>query len=226
MDYETDLEPLRRNSTPERIAARLREGIAVGRLTPGQPLREVDIARQLQVSRGPVREAFQRLIQEGLLEAQPARGVSVLKLSVDDVGDVYLARQALETTAARILANTGSPGALTELERALTALQEAPESDWVTLASLDLSLHEALVRGAGSKRLMRMFSTLSTETRFCMLALEPFYPDRQEMVAEHREIVRAIADRDGGRAVELLERHMRDSVQRLAHGRPAAADSR
>ena len=89
------LEPLRRDSTPERIATQLRSGIVSGRLPPGQALREVEIARQLGVSRGPVREAFQRLIQEGLLEAHPARGVFVPQLTADDIADLYLARSAV-----------------------------------------------------------------------------------------------------------------------------------
>src|ERR1700741_777196 len=87
------LEPLRRDSTPERIAEQLRSGIVPGRLGPGPGPREVELARQLGVSRGPVREAFQRLIQEGLLEAHPARGVFVLQLTADDIADLSLARR-------------------------------------------------------------------------------------------------------------------------------------
>jgi len=100
------LEPLRRDSTPERIAEQLRSGIVTGRLAPGQALREVEIARQLGVSRGPVREAFQRLIQEGLLEAHPARGVFVPQLAADDIADLYLARGAVEISAAQLLATS------------------------------------------------------------------------------------------------------------------------
>ncbi len=221
VDIDTKLEPILRDSTVERITARLREGIVVGTLAPGQRLREVDIARQLQVSRGPVREAFQRLIQEGLLEAQPARGVCVPLLDSEDIADVYLARRALETAAAHILVETGSPEALRDLRDALTRLREAPASDWVELARCDLRWHGALVRGARSKRLERMFDTLSAETRLCMLALEPFYPDRHQMVVEHGEIVQAIAERDGERAARLLERHMSDSVKRLSSRRAA-----
>jgi DNA-binding GntR family transcriptional regulator len=207
------LEPLRRDSTPERIAAQLRSGIVSGRLPAGQALREVEVARQLGVSRGPVREAFQRLIQEGLLEAHPARGVFVPQLVAEDVADLYLARGAVETAAARLLA--GSGGALDDLEAALAELRAAPADDWNELVNLDLRLHEALVRGTGSKRLARMFGTLAAETRLCMVALESFYPDRAELVTEHAEIVEAIRQRDADAATRLLERHMTDSVRRL-----------
>ncbi len=211
------LEPLRRDSTPERIAAQLRSGIVSGRLAAGQPLREVEVARQLGVSRGPVREAFQRLIQEGLLEAHPARGVFVPQLLAGDIADLYLARGAVETAAARLLADSGSAEALADLEAALAELQAAPADDWNVLVSLDLNLHEVLVRSTGSKRLTRMFGTLAAETRLCMVALESFYPERAELVTEHAEIVQAIRRRDADTAAALLERHMTDSVRRLAN---------
>ena len=208
------LEPLRRDSTPERIAAQLRSGIVSGRLAAGQALREVEVARQLGVSRGPVREAFQRLIQEGLLEAHPARGVFVPQLLAADIADLYLARGAVETAAARLLAGSGS--SLRDLEAALAGLRAAPADDWNELVNLDLRLHEVLIASTGSKRLARMFGTLAAETRLCMVALESFYPDRAELVTEHAEIVEAIRRRDADAATRLLERHMADSVRRLA----------
>jgi DNA-binding GntR family transcriptional regulator len=216
------LEPLRRDSTPERIAAQLRTGIISGRLAPGQALREVEIARQLGVSRGPVREAFQRLIQEGLLEAHPARGVFVPQLAADDVADLYLARGAVEIAAAQLLASTGTLEAFTDLTAALAELRVAPADDWSELARLDLRLHEVLVSSTGSKRLTRMFGTLAAETRLCMIALEAFYPRRADLVTEHAEIVEAITQRDAATATRLLQRHMSDSVQRLARSARAS----
>lgn len=218
------LEPLRRDSTPERIATQLRSGIVTGRLAPGQALREVEVARQLGVSRGPVREAFQRLIQEGLLEAHPARGVFVPQLTAGDIADLYLARGAVETTAARLLASSGGAEAMAELSAALAELEAAPGDDWNELANLDLHLHEVLVRSTGSKRLARMFGTLAAETRLCMVALESFYPERADLVAEHAEIVAAIRERDAAAATRLLDRHMADSVRRLAERTGPARD--
>jgi DNA-binding GntR family transcriptional regulator len=209
------LEPLRRDSTPERIVTQLRTGIVTGRLPPGQALREVEIARQLGVSRGPVREAFQRLIQEGLLEAHPARGVFVPQLTVGDIADLYLARGAVETTAAQLLVRLEAAAPFSELSAALGELETAPANDWNELTDLDLHLHAVLVHSTGSKRLARMFDTLAAETRLCMVALESFYPERADLVTEHAEIVQAIQRRDAGAATRLLERHMSDSVRRL-----------
>ncbi len=139
----------------------------------------------------------------------------------EDVADLYLARGAVDTAAARLLASSESD--LADLEAALAALQAAPADDWNVLVSLDLYLHEVLVRSTRSKRLARMFGTLAAETRLCMVALESFYPERADLVTEHAEIVQAIRRRDADAAAALLQRHMTDSVRRLANGPSSAA---
>jgi DNA-binding GntR family transcriptional regulator len=199
-----------------------------GRPAPGEQIREVEVARQLGVSRGPVREAFQRLVQEGLLEAHPAQGVFVKRLTGADINDLYHARQALETMAARILAASPSPERIADLRAALAALEAGPVEDWVEMARLDLQMHEVLVPSANNTRLVRMFNTLAAETRLCMIALEPFYPAREQMVVEDADIVSAICRGDEARAVQLIEQHMKDSMQRLATlttSRSQASDS-
>src|ERR671936_2783799 len=96
-----NLQPLALETAPERIADQVRAAILDGSLAPGTQLTEVQLAERLGVSRGPVREAMQRLIQEGLLRAERHRGVFVIELGLDDVHDVYLARKAIEHEAAR-----------------------------------------------------------------------------------------------------------------------------
>src|SRR5260370_2779640 len=85
------LEPLQLQSTPALIADRLRSQILEGRFPPNTQLGEVGLARQLQVSRGAIREAMQRLIQAGLLRAERNRGVVVVELGPDDARVVYSA---------------------------------------------------------------------------------------------------------------------------------------
>ena len=82
------------------VTERLRDSIIKRELEPGQQLSEVELAKSYGVSRGPVREALQRLIQEGLLISQPHRGVFVPILSDQDVEDIYLVREALAAAGA------------------------------------------------------------------------------------------------------------------------------
>ena len=81
----SELSPNPRRSTVEYIADELRDAIMAGRLEPGEQLGEADLARRFEVSRGPLREAMQRLVSEGLLHAITNRGVFVTELTLEDV---------------------------------------------------------------------------------------------------------------------------------------------
>ncbi|MBO0864516.1 MAG: GntR family transcriptional regulator, partial [Mycobacterium sp.] len=99
MSQETVFAPVSRQSTAELIADRLREAITRGQLAPGQQLGEASLAAQFEVSRGPLREAMQRLVAEGLLRSERHRGIFVVELTEADVHDVYRLRKAIERVA-------------------------------------------------------------------------------------------------------------------------------
>ena len=94
------LTPVVQETTPALIARQLRRAIGQGELAPGEQLNEAELSRHLGVSRGPLREAMQRLTQEGLLVSIRNRGVFVIEVTDDDVRDMYLARAAVERAAA------------------------------------------------------------------------------------------------------------------------------
>jgi DNA-binding GntR family transcriptional regulator len=210
------LAPLRLESTPVLVADRLREGILNGTFPPRTQLSEVALAQQLSVSRGPIREAMQRLLQEGLLRGERNRGVFVVDLGADDVRDIYLARAAVERAAAAVVATTGSDDDLATLQTAVDDLAAGIDSNWVELTQLDLQFHRALVAAASSPRLDRMFRTLMAESQLCITRLESFYPGRDEVVREHQEILDAIRARDLAEADRLVAAHMEVSAARLA----------
>src|SRR5690625_5425200 len=99
----SDLRPPRRQSTVEYLAEQLRAAVMSGRLAPGAQLGEAELAEQFQVSRGPLREAMQRLVSEGILHAIVNRGVFVNELTLADVVDVYRARSLIERGALELV---------------------------------------------------------------------------------------------------------------------------
>src|SRR5690625_399440 len=94
--------PVARTSTVDLIAIALRNAIFSGALEVGTPIREIEMAAQLGVSRSPLREAMQRLVQERLLTAVPGRGLRVSTITADHVADLYHARAAVEGEALRL----------------------------------------------------------------------------------------------------------------------------
>lgn len=217
------LEPLVREPTASVIARRIRDAITGGTLPAGTQLTEIPLAEQLGVSRAPIREALQRLIQEGIAENR-RRGVFVKELTSDDVVDVYFARTACELTAIERILDQPTGVDWSPLEEAMDDLESAAaSSDWEESTQADRRFHEALVAAAASPRLTRMFETLMAETAMCLQALERAYADAQHLVNEHREILDAMKSGHGSSAFSALRAHMEDAVERLvpAVGTPA-----
>lgn len=211
-----ELEPVPRRSTVEIVSDQLRSAILYGSLPPGSQLGEADLAARLGVSRGPLREAMQRLVQEGLLRSEPHRGLFVITLDEDDVEDVYMARLAIERAACTLIMQRNRGEALVRLTEALQALVAAARKrDRVAMSDADQAFHEVLVSASGSPRLERMAQTLLVEARMCLTALQEKYPEPADLVEEHRKLVDAIADGDEIRLLRLIEEHMIDSVARL-----------
>lgn len=212
----SSIEPVDRESTPSIIARKLRTAISTGELAPGSQLHEVDLSTQLGVSRGPLREAMQRLTQEGLLVSIRNRGLFVSQLTPDDVRDIYLARTAVERAAAAEIVRRGAERPTSRLMTVLRKMDRAVQrGGGAKVTEADMEFHQTLVEQAGSPRLSRMHQTLLTETRMCLVAMQTTYDNNDDRVAEHQAIVDALRDGDADRAGELLDAHMQDGLTRL-----------
>ncbi|MFL0276700.1 GntR family transcriptional regulator [Mycobacterium sp. SMC-19] len=216
ISHDAGFEPLSRPSTAELIAERLREAITRGRLAPGQQLGEATLAAQFAVSRGPLREAMQRLVAEGLLRSERNRGIFVVELTDDDVRDVYQARKAIERAAVIEVLRGDTRTAAARLRGPVEALRvAASQGDGAAAADADQAFHEELVECAGSPRLHRAMRTLLSETRILLGELEEAYPDLRDQVTEHVVLRKAIGAGDEGLAIRLIDEHMDDAVRRL-----------
>jgi len=224
------LAPVSRESTAGIIAGQLRNAIMYGSLAPGSQLGESELSARLGVSRGPLREAMQRLVQEGLLRSERNRGLFVITLDAADVRDIYAARAAVERAALSLILQ-GDRGVaadrLAEVHRQMALA--ASRSDFAALSDADLAFHQTLVAVAESPRLQRMHQTLLVETRMCITALQETYQLPEEVVREHGSIVDALRDGDRRRLDRQIEAHMQDALRRLTPNgdqSPASAPAR
>ncbi|HEX4224839.1 MAG TPA: GntR family transcriptional regulator [Pseudonocardiaceae bacterium] len=215
-----DLQPVNQDSTAAIIARQLRAAIMSGALLPGAQLGEADLAARFQVSRGPLREAMQRLVQEGLLRSERNRGLFVIELEPADVFDIYVARNAIEQSAARLILRANRGGIVAdqlapihaELAAAITA------GDPAAVGDADGRFHEEFVRASGSKRLTRMAGTLLVESRMCIVALQRTYQPEEDQLAEHGALVDGLRAGNEIALLKLIESHMEDAVVRLVPG--------
>jgi len=222
-----ELEPVQRKSTAAIVADQLRSAIMYGSLPPGSQMGEAELASRLGVSRGPLREAMQRLVQEGLLHSEPHRGLFVTTLDADDVADIYLARLAIERAACERIIRCHRVEAVAELTAAQARIVSAAgRGDANELSDADQEFHETLVRVSGSPRLQRMAQTLLVEKRMCLTALQDKYTaDAQALVDEHKGLVDAIEAGDEQLLLSRLEAHMNDALERLNAYAPHLSES-
>ncbi len=213
---ESSLTPILRDSMPSIIAGRLRDAVAKGEFRPGQQLTEAALAASFGVSRGPLREAMQRLTQEGLLVSHRNRGLFVMELDEPTIRDIYLARAAIERTAVRQAIRLGA-GAEAEtligVVEEMRAYEDRPSHPDVS--ALDMRFHEQLVALSRSPRLMLMHGTLLTQVRLCLAWMQQTYDSVDYRVTEHADIARAIVAGDAELADRLLCAHMDDGLRRV-----------
>ncbi len=214
-----EMVPIVQDSMSTLIARQLRDAIARGEFTPGQQLLETQLALRLGVSRGPLREAMQRLSQEGLLDSFRNRGVFVMQLDDAAIADMFLARTAIERAALGQLIATGrhrQATVLGDLADAMDDYRETPSSPEVS--QLDMQFHETLVALSESPRLQRMHAAMITQVRMCLTQMQHTYDSVEPRLKEHRLLAEAIAAGDAELADRRLLEHMRDGVRRLREG--------
>jgi len=213
--------PIERVTLSTQVAERIRDDILSGAHAPGAQLHEVELALAFGVSRGPLREAMQRLVQEGLLVSLPHRGVFVAELSEDDMLDVFFVRASLEEAAVRRIVERGDRAAtataLTNLaERMDRAMRSGDETRG---GELDFAYHRTLVDAAGSARLSRTYATVQAETRLCLHRLMGGYRSRADLAVEHVRLADLIAGAPLEEILAELRRHFGDPAATLRRAR-------
>jgi DNA-binding GntR family transcriptional regulator len=217
---ESSLTPARRMSLGEDVAERLRQAILLGELVPGQHLREEELAERLDVSRGPVRDAFTLLEREGLVRLSRHRGVTVVELTRNDLYEVYTLRSAIEPLAATLSIQRATPNDLEEIEQSLAEMRSAlTSSRKVTerdAADLDVNFHDAIYRAAHHERLYAAWSQIRLPTYWFMLSRNVASPDwRQNTVSGHEDILRAIRGGDENAAGSRVKEHISFAYERI-----------
>ncbi len=201
----------------EDAADRIREEILSGGFRPGEHLVEARIAQQLNVSRGPVREAFKLLRAEGLLQEEPRRGTFVVSLSSDDVREIYGLRAAIEGRAARMLARAGEGAAIDRLHELAGDIDAAVKAgDGAAVARADLAFHEGLCELSGNRRLSEVFMRYIPMLRALLRLDERVYRSMDEIALQHRPLVEAIASGSEDGAAAVLRRHSEQAGELIA----------
>jgi DNA-binding GntR family transcriptional regulator len=198
---------LRTRSRADFVYESLRDAIWDGRIAKGERVREEEVARNLGVSRTPVREALQRLQQRRLLVLGSGRGLVVAELSQHQVVELYAMRQILEGSAARFAAQHATEPEIAILYRLQQELRDS-DQDAPVLVNLNRRFHRAIYEAAHNQYLIQTLELLLDS--FALLHSATFRKPnrRQASDEEHRRIVAAIEARDPDQAEASAREHI------------------
>lgn len=192
-----------------RVFEALRQAIVQLQLSPGNPLSEADIARQLGVSRQPVREAFIKLAEVGLVDIRPQRGTFVRPISVREVHNARFLREAIEVAVVRKAAAEATPEWVRDLRRIIENQREvAIHGDTADFLRLDEAFHQAIAAAASCEEAWRVVEGLKAQMdRVRYLSLPDATP-LQTIIAQHERIVDALDHGSPAEAEAAMRHHL------------------
>jgi len=188
----------------------IKSGIFEGRYAPGQRLIEADLTRELNVSRGPLREALGRLVADGLVDIEPYRGAIVSRPSREDVANTLQLREVLEGLAARLAAERIDIG---DNRKRLLAAQEAvaksnAASEVATFMSDNEQFHGLILDLSGNPQLGRLVSQMQLPTLQTAFFRMIDQKVRSYSLAQHADIMNAILAGDATAAERAMRAHI------------------
>ena len=194
------------------VEAQLKEAILSGRIAPGGRIVEAELARQMGVSRAPVREAARRLESLGLLVSRPRHGFAVRTVSLKQVNDLFEVRIQLELLGAALACQHASDVELAQLEaRVDDMVARAEMLTSQERAALDLDFHFSISTLSGNHYLHRLFDNMQAEVRMFLALSEDSYDDLKTLAETHRPITQALARRDADAVQQALRFHLEDA---------------
>jgi DNA-binding GntR family transcriptional regulator len=202
-----DEDALRTRSRAEFVYERLRDAISDGRIAAGERVREEEVARNLGVSRTPVREALSRLQSRGLLEMANG-GLVVTRLTRPQIIELYAMREILEGSAARFAAQHASPSEIASLKH-IAGKFERELGDAPRLARANRELHEGIYEAAHNRYLLRTLNELHDALALLPNTTFAYEGRAEKAIREHAGIISAIEKRNADRAEQLARQHIR-----------------
>jgi len=210
------LDLLRSRSLGRAAQQEIEHLILSGALRPGERLTEAHLSQRLGVSRGPIRDAFRMLEEDGLVRQEKNRGAFVRDIALDEAAEIYDLRAAMDQLVGRRLAGALAPPQLKALRAQVETMdQSARAGDADTYHRLNLQFHDTLVEFAGNRKLAAIYRKLVKELALFRRRNLEQVAILPRSLAEHRAILKAIAAGDAALAARLLYEHAIEGKERM-----------
>lgn len=209
-ETQTGFQPLGRDGLVDRVTNLLSQAIIKGQIKPGDRLSESVIARDLGVSRAPVREAARLLESSGLVAYQANRGFFVRRISAREIDDLYELRIVIETAAGLRLIRADDDTLLDPLRAQLEVLKtvSSAEADMHDQVEADMEFHRRMIVASGNPRFLTIFDQIAKETALCVMVIGRLYDDAQWIAETHAPILDALGAGDETALIAAIDQHI------------------
>jgi DNA-binding GntR family transcriptional regulator len=199
------------------VTRAIRRAVLSGVYQPGDHLTEAEIAREMGVSHGPVREALRELEAEELIVIEPHRGAFVRAFTAQDVREIYSLRSLLETAMVHLAQARVQPSDLDELQVLIDRMRVAAAAGAIEVEiELDLEFHRRLCELSGHRRMYEAWLRLASPIRLFLAMAIPTYLQPHDAAESHAPIVRALRAGDAIAATRYMEQAVGDVGEQIA----------
>lgn len=194
----------------EVIYHELKKKIIIGSLKQRQRIVELDIAKQFQCSQAPVREALQKLEEEGLVESIPYTGTFVTEIFYDEIKELFDYRRQIELNALRKSIYFMSQQEIHNLINIIEKMKDAgKEGNIYSIISFDMEFHRNIVEKAGKKISLNIWSRLDLHVRRFIATAHPRYFENLEEIAEkHYPLIEVLQEGSIEKAEKAFSEHI------------------
>lgn len=208
--HKSNLYRSRPLSLADQVHGYLRSSILNGDIQQGEKIVEMDVASRMGTSQGPVREALQRLAQEGLVERHVRSATYVITLALDEMHDLFVIRSVIEGRAIRRTVKCITPEQITILESLMQAMIYAGRrDDMLALVASDLDFHRYICEWSGSPGLLRAWMPLYSQIQlFVAHTHRDYFESLEELANTHRVIIDAIRSGKPDQAEQTIKAHV------------------
>ena len=197
----------------------LKQRVVAGTYAPGAQLKEEHIARELNISRTPIRAALKRLVQDGLATADAGRGVRVAEWTEQDIQETYELRAVLEAHASELAARRGGIALADQLDalnqRMERTIARGGKSRAEKLQEINALFHRAILDASGSPRLRSMLAGLIDMPIVIRSYFISTPADLGQSLQHHRDLAAAIRIGDAQLARQAMQLHLRMAAHRF-----------
>jgi DNA-binding GntR family transcriptional regulator len=202
-----------RRSVADQVYEILKRDLRNGKLGQGEDLVEARVAKQLGVSRAPVREAVQRLSQDGLIQSTVGKSWKVRRLTASDIKNLYRVRADLECLAIQQACESDPEAATCALEGCIKIMRKAAaRKNPDELAEAELDFHVELIRSSGNPYLVDLYSIVTEHVRLSFASLNMAYSDLGDVAEEHVPLIDLIREGNVAEAQSVLRKHIFSSL--------------